>query len=362
MGGFIDFLLGRSKIKPHDVLKKLSLELSQFPTTGDSIRSLELSDADLNRAETCLAAACAGTTANVYVKKPPKPEEIEKCLNVARSTDLLLHVARTVYMLPPETRRIVSAIWGYMLKMENPKTSAAAIIFQRPMVEYLATHTAAIDSLLAIYGNSNSGGAADVTIGVMLRDATRYQKIVQYILDTESVFKLFPILTSKNFDVSADAFQTLKEVLINHKESSAPWLSANFDKFFTPYMKLMGRENGGKVDYVLARQCLSVLASVLRDRKFAQTMLQFVGREEYLKDILVLLSNPSKVVQFEAFHIFKIFAANPNKPPKVAKLLVQNVDRITKILNSIEQDRLDDQEYKQDKNAVITKISAISPP
>jgi hypothetical protein len=40
-------------------------------------------------------------------------------------------------------------------------------------------------------------------------------------------------------------------------------------------------------------------------------------------------------------------------------LLNQNRERIMKILDQIEQDRLDDHEFKQDKNAVVAKLNAL---
>ena len=346
--GFLDFLKSKSKSKPSELMRKLAAELKAIPT-GGPVCTLSISDDECNELENYLAAACAGTTANVYIKKQPKPEEVEKCINVAETTDIMTHIASKIAFLQPETRRIASAIWGYLLKMEHPKS------FQRPMVEYLTRHLDTIDTLLRAYG-ANSGGA-DVTIGVMIRDATRFQKIIEYIYRKDLVFALFPVLTSSNFDVSSDAFQTLKEILTNHKEVSAPWLSRNFDKFFAEYMRPLKQGSGG--DYVTIRQSLSILSTILLDRQFMDAMIQFVGKDEYLKPILVLLSNQSKVVQFEAFHIFKIFAANPNKTVKISKLLTQNHDRILKLLTQIEQDRLDDNEFKQDKNAVVAKLEAV---
>ena len=343
--GLFDFLKGKSKPKPHIIMGELAEELKGIKLVG----KLGIADEACNQLENYLAAACAGTTATVYVKRPPKADEVERCLNVAESSDIMMHIADKVSILEPETRRIVSAIWGYLLKVEHPKS------FQRPMVEYLTKHVASIDVLLDTYGKN--GGATDVIVGVMIRDAARFLKIIEYIFKKDLVFSLFSVLTSNNFDVSSDAFQTLREMLTNHKEVSAPWLSRNFDRFFSEYMKLLSSEAGS--DYVTVRQALSILATILLDRQFMEIMINFVGKEDHLKRILILLGNPSKVVQFEAFHIFKIFAANPNKTPKVIKILSQNTDRIYKLLNQIEQDRPDDNEFRQDKNAVVTKMQAL---
>lgn len=347
--GLFDFLRNKSKSKPSDVMRRLSADLRGLQGLSGQQTSLIISDEECHELENYLAAACAGNTANVYVKKQPKSEEVEKCLVVAESTDLLLHISKKVAFLLPETRRIVSAIWGYLLKVESPRC------FQRPMVDYLTKHTEAADNLLAIYGKNS--GAIDVIIGVMIRDATRFQKVVEHVFRRDLVFSLFPVLTSTNFDVSSDAFQTLKEILVNHKEVSAPWLSHNFDKFFGDYMKLVNAGSDG--DYVTVRQSLGILSTILLDRQFMDVMIQFVNQEEFLKPVLILMDNSSKVVRFEAFHIFKIFAANPNKTPKIIRILTQNHNRIMKLLESIEQDRSEDVEFCQDKTAVVRKLNSL---
>lgn len=348
--GLFDFLKSKSKSKPHDVIRSLVRDLINMKTpSSGAFASLSVSDSEYNELENYLAAACAGVSANMHIKKQPKPEEIEKCLQIAVDECLLTHIANHISELTPETRRIVSAIWGYLLKLEHPKS------FQRPMVEYLVNHSDSVDALLKVYGQNSRG--ADVTVGIMIRDASRFTKIVHYVLNKDLIFSLFPVMASGNFDVSSDAFQTMREILTNHKDVSAPWLAKNFTRFFSEYMKPLQALD--VTNYVVIRQSLSILSTILLDRQFMDSMLQFVNNEEYLKAVLMLLNHDSKVVKYEAFHVFKIFAANPNKPPKVSRILRQNGERIMKILDQIENDRLDDNEFRQDKKAVVTKLEVL---
>ena len=348
--GLLDIFRNKSKLKPSDIASKLSVELDKicFPI-GDGVAIIGISDRDCNELESFLAASCAGVSANAYVKRQPKPDEIDKCLNICSQSGLLVKIARTVAALPPETRRIMSAIWGYLLKIESPKS------FQRPMVDYLISNTQALDLLFEAYGKNSSG--SDVIIGVMIRDACRYSRVVNYVVSKGLVFNLFPVLVSGNFDVSADAFQTLKEILTNHKDVSAPWLTRNFKEFFELYMKPLRAPT--ESEYVIVRQSLSILSTLLLDRQFMDTMIQFVGNDEFLRLVMILLGNESKVVKYEAFHIFKIFAANPNKTARICRILIQNRERVIKILDQIENDRLDDNEFRQDKAAVVGKLESL---
>lgn len=45
--------------------------------------------------------------------------------------------------------------------------------------------------------------------------------------------------------------------------------------------------------------------------------MKFISSKENLKTIMLLLRDKSPAIQFEAFHVFKVFVANPKKPPEV---------------------------------------------
>ena len=145
--------------------------------------------------------------------------------------------------------------------------------------------------------------------------------------------------------------------MTNNEDLTVNFFKNHFDQFFNQFMNLIG--NG---DYVTIRQCLSILSCILLDRQVMTIMIKFVNNENYLKIVLKIFNNESKLIHFENFQIFKIFAANPNKTQKNSKILFKNKNKIFKILNFIESDRLDDNEFKSDKNAVMAKLDSLLPP
>ena len=54
---------------------------------------------------------------------------------------------------------------------------------------------------------------------------------------------------------------------------------------------------------------------------FTPFVHRYIGEEEQLKAAMNLLRDPSASIQLEAFHVFKIFAANPKKDGKVLHVL-----------------------------------------
>ena len=61
------------------------------------------------------------------------------------------------------------------------------------------------------------------------------------------------------------------------------------------------------------RQFLKLLGDVLTGRKNRKAMLRYVNSKENLILIMKLMRHKSTNIAFEAFHIFKIFVANPKK-------------------------------------------------
>jgi calcium binding protein 39 len=70
--------------------------------------------------------------------------------------------------------------------------------------------------------------------------------------------------------------------------------------------------------------------------------------------IMQLLRDSSRAIQFEAFHIFKVFVANPNKQAPVIEILKKNADKLLRYLSDFQSDREDD-EFANEK-AVLSKV------
>merc|ERR1712151_1329806 len=91
--------------------------------------------------------------------------------------------------------------------------------------------------------------------------------------------------------------------------------------------------------------------------------LAYVGEEQFLQIHMNLLRENSKAIQFEAFHVFKIFVANPKKPPRVQQILYKNKEKLMKLLETLRPNRQDDkQQFAEDRNTVIEKLQSLEMP
>jgi calcium binding protein 39 len=68
-------------------------------------------------------------------------------------------------------------------------------------------------------------------------------------------------------------------------------------------------------------------------------MTRYISSADNLKLMMNLLRDKSRNIQFEAFHVFKVFVANPHKTRPIVDILVKNQDKLIHFLGNFHNDR-----------------------
>lgn len=89
------------------------------------------------------------------------------------------------------------------------------------------------------------------------------------------------------------------------------------------YQNLLNSKN-----YVTRRQSLKLLGELLLDRHNFNTMTKYISNPDNLRLMMELLRDKSRNIQYEAFHVFKVFVANPNKPKPISDILNRNREKL----------------------------------
>lgn len=71
-----------------------------------------------------------------------------------------------------------------------------------------------------------------------------------------------------------------------------------------------------------------------------------------------LLRESSKSIQIEAFHVFKLFAANQHKPADIVGIFVANKSKMLRLLEDFKIDK-EDEQFEADKAQVMREIEAL---
>ena len=91
-------------------------------------------------------------------------------------------------------------------------------------------------------------------------------------------------------------------------------------------------------------------------------MTSYISSPDNLKIAMRLLKDDRRMINYEGFHVFKIFVANPAKTPEVERLLVNNRDRLLRFLPPFLEDREEDVQFKDEKAYLIRMIEALPSP
>lgn len=235
-----------------------------------------------------------------------------------------------------EAKKDVVAIFNGLLRRQ--------VADRLTTVEYLCTREATIVELSKSY--SVTGTA--LQCGQILRECIKHEQLAKVLLiptgtvasngtaikDRSEIWNYFDYIENSTFDIASDAFSTFRMLLTLHKALAAEFMEANYDAFFEAFTKLLTSTN-----YVWKRQSLKLLGEILLDRGNYNVMSIYIMSIENLKLMMNLLRDRSAHIQFEAFHVFKVFVANPKKEVGVRRILKTNQEKLVAYLEDFHNDR-----------------------
>ncbi|KAJ4864481.1 mo25-like domain-containing protein [Trichoderma breve] len=276
------------------------------------------------------------------------PEQIYQLVTALIDEDLLHLLATNLYRLPFESRKDTQVIFSYVFRFRPaaaaPKSDPIAlsyVVCNRPQV---------LVELCRAYDHKESATPA----GSVLRDCKGLNAIDRNRPQSgRGVFwKFFDWINKSSFEVAADAFTTFRELLTRHKDLIPKYLSTNFELFFDKYNNTLVQSNS----YVTKRQSIKLLGELLLDRSNYSVMTAYVDSGEHLKICMNLLRDDRKMVQYEGFHVFKVFVANPHKSIAVQKILLMNREKLLVFLAHFLEDRTDDEQFIDEREFLIKQI------
>lgn len=210
-----------------------------------------------------------------------------------------------------------------------------------------AALTSAVLALLEIFRQPD----LVVHASAMLQALAGHPELVVSMLEENVVLVLLTLARNESFEVSAEAFACLRALLLNHPVVSQRWLSSRFDAALAALHRLL--VSGG---YAAQRQGLNLLAHLLLHPTFASEMVRYVSNPSFLKLHMDLLRDGANSIRVAAFHVVKVFVANPKPSPKVHRILVRNSGRLADFLErSIEASA--DETLAADLQATIEKLN-----
>ncbi|XP_028671601.1 calcium binding protein 39, like 1 [Erpetoichthys calabaricus] len=331
----------KSQKSPAEIIRTLKENVSVLekldPAEG---KKCEKVTEEMSKSLTALKEILYGTN-----EKEPHTEAVAQLAQELYNTNLLIGLIANLQRIDFEGKKDVVQIFSNILRRQ--------IGSRTPTVEYISSHTQILFMLLKGYETQEVA----LNCGMMLRECLRHEPLARTILFSDEFYNFFRYVELSTFDIASDAFASFRDLLTRHKMMCADFLETNYDKVFTEYEKLLHSEN-----YVTKRQSLKLLGELLLDRHNFTVMTKYISRAENLKLMMNLLRDNSRNIQFEAFHVFKVFVANTTKTQPVMDILLKNQTKLIEFLTKFHSDRVDDEQFCDEKNYLIKQIRDMKRP
>ncbi|KAH0605830.1 uncharacterized protein H6S33_004287 [Morchella sextelata] len=330
----MSFLFGRNRQKtPQDLVRAVRESISRMDVPLERRRASE----EVSRLLAQMKVVLQGNA-----ETDPIPDQVQVLAQEVYAIDLLPLLANNLHRLDFEAKKDVTALFNGLLRY------CPQPINRFPTVEYL--HNSRPDTLITLVKGYENKDVAN-NCGTILRESFKHQALAQVVLYDERFWRFFDYVQGGSFDIASDAFGTFRELLTKHKPMVAQFLNQNYARFFQKYNTLLTSPN-----YVTKRQSIKLLGEILLDRANYNIMLAYVDSPDHLKLTMNLLRDKSKNIQYEAFHVFKVFVANPKKSKPVQDILLKNREKLLAFLPKFHDDRREDEQFIDEKGFLMKQI------
>ncbi|USW55919.1 Putative armadillo-like helical protein [Septoria linicola] len=360
------FLFGRNRQRSAlDMVKTVKDLLQKLPKEDGQQQQATRIEEDIARNLSQMKVTLQGTP-----EAETSPDQVYQIVSATLSEQLLPSLVENIHRLPFEARKDTQTIISNVFRFRSPGSTSnepdalREVIRKQPeIIVALCNGYERRESASACGGILKEALKHDAVAAVILYDEPRADGKTQDIYNDVDVsqkasgngvfWKFFTWIDKSSFEVSADAFDCFRLILTKHKNLVAQYINTNFDAFFKLYNDVLIKSES----YVTKRQSIKLLGEVLLDRQFYEVMCRYVESGDHLKLVMWQLKDDRRMVQYEAFHVFKIFAANPHKSIEVQKFLIMNKARLLKFLPKFLEDRTDDDQFNDEKAWLIKSIN-----
>ncbi|KAL3502368.1 hypothetical protein ACH5RR_036817 [Cinchona calisaya] len=275
--------------------------------------------------------------------EPNSDQAVQMAIEICNEDVIALFIHK-LPILGWEARKNLVHCWSILLKQNVDSICCC--------VQYMENHLELLDFFVVCYDNKEIA----LHCGSMLRECIKVPSLAKYILESPSFELFFKFVELPNFDVSSDAFSTFKDLLTKHASAVSEFLSSHYNEFFEQYETLLTSKN-----YVTRRQSLKLLSEFLLEPPNSHIMKHYITEVHHLKVMMTLLKDSSKNIQISAFHIFKVFVANPNKPREIKVILAKNHEKLLSLLQDLSAGKGgEDEQFEEEKEMIIKEIERLS--
>lgn len=334
------FLFKRNPRTPGDLVKILNDHLAKLDLSNGSEK--KKAQDEVSRHLVTLKAILNGEE-NIFGDSSSPVSQTDNLTQLSQeiySSDLMLNLILNLSDIEFDSRKVVVLLFNSLLRRKAGNRS--------PTVDYLMSRPKILSTLM------RGPELSDVSLnmGLMFREAIKYESLASWALSDSLFWKYFSYVNIDSFEISTDAFTSLRDLLTLHEELVGSFLSkpSVTKKFISVMNSTISNGN-----YVTKREFTRLLGDLIMVKANYKMMTEYVNDVENLKIIMLLLGDKSKNIQLEGFNVFKVFVANPQKERSITDILAKNRNKLLNFLETFNKDRNDDL-FIAEKEYIIQQI------
>jgi calcium binding protein 39 len=282
------------------------------------------------------------TTATTAAPLPPVSFTLVNLI-VQEDIDLFQPLLLILAHLNFEHRKLVAILFNHFYRHHE--------VFR----DHVLTKTILLDFLVSGY----SPGQRAICINchhILYECIKKDKRLVAWLLQSKHLLAFFQQhCVSDDFEVQSKAFTIFAALFKLYTKTSATHVKNNHEAYFDLYNTVLKQGN-----YVVQVQFLKLLGDLLVERKWRKVMVLYVNRKENLMVIMKMLKHKSVNIQVEAFHVFKIFVANPEKDDRVEHVFSSNIKKLIKLMKKFLNEKVQqDDELFEERKTVLETLQQI---
>jgi hypothetical protein len=218
----------------------------------------------------------------------------------------------------------------------------------------LSTNPVILSTLLQNFPDPSVGRTSSTLVQEFIRSEPVCARVLK-----EKVLHLpmFAFCKSTDFDLATEAFSTVITLFTKHPATAVKHMISKYDEFIELYNTLLRSKQ-----YITVRQALRGMHDILQSKQHFKFLIRYVNDPAQLHVILRSLFGKTQSTKLEAFAIFRIFVANPKKQQGVIDSMVEHMDRILALLDSLEVPKgLSTPGFQRSKLDCITRLKKLRP-
>jgi calcium binding protein 39 len=188
---------------------------------------------------------------------------------------------------------------------------------------------------------------------IILRACLSSSQFTKFLYESEIVGSFTRFLSGSDFDRLATGFGTYDALLNTHPDVSSTYIEGHWEIFVLQFKTLLSSPN-----YLMQLNFLPILTKFLLRPECRVLFIRYIDDVENLQCLMILLTNSSKRVKFQAYSLFKLFVINPRRTDRIGTALRQNQGKLCKLLTDLPLED-PDPSFEDEKNDVISILKGL---